>query len=720
MKLIILAAGSGSRLKKFSDSPKPLIKVKGKPMIWWSLKSFHDVLTQGLLTKNDIKIAIQKSQLTEFLDSIEIRDFFGDINPFILIESLTSGPGETGLMVVNRLLQDQSISINEKIVFSDADHFIWSPNIYRNLMVDSNILLWQAKKDESLDWCFVVTENDRTFLLEKPSRIENFDLYSGIVGIYGFKTVELFINAANKIFLTNLNCNSDEEFFMSSVVNMALQDNYSVSLSFVKFFVPLGNSIQIVNATKLPEPDLFIYDPPTYFIDIDGVIFNHNYNIRSSKVESEDILLSLNAQVINERFLDGMVIFVSSRPIKYFNYIESTLKSNGVNFDRLILGCTGGIRWIINDLKPDKEYTETAIALNSERNGLLNLEEPEIPISELTGGSNARTLLVTQGNKFIVKKFAIKKEDIDIIKNQCRWYVYVKKFIGEDIATLKVLGEVENSEQYVLKTEYEPSLISLYEWCSNETVSDNQNSNFQNKVVETNYSQVELNLALPLIEESFGKLYERSIVSNGHIGTEILPRIIKEKVIPSLDKTLDLFAKCGEINENLLELRKQMQTLLSSKKISQYSFKGAIACIHGDPTFSNLQVSFKDSKIVFTDPVGAAIEAGYDFSKFRAESYPVFDLARLELSFKYQYEFNEKLIETNNLSDEEVESIVLLTFNRPSISQFLSNTTFLPFDVKNLDLVVATSMLRILKYKKDKTEIKLLALQARKILDNLM
>ena len=151
MKLIILAAGSGSRLKKFSSSPKPLIKVKGKPMIWWSLKSFHDIITQGLLTKNDIKIAIQKSQLTEFLDSKEIKDYFGDINPFIIIESLTSGAGETGLIAVKQLLQDQLISIKEKILFSDADHFIWSPNIYRNLMADSDILLWQAKKDESLD-----------------------------------------------------------------------------------------------------------------------------------------------------------------------------------------------------------------------------------------------------------------------------------------------------------------------------------------------------------------------------------------------------------------------------------------------------------------------------------------------------------------------------------------------------------------------------------------
>ena len=93
--------------------------------------------------------------------------------------------------------------------------------------------------------------------MEKPLRIEKFDISLGIVGIYGFKTVELFINAANKIISNELNYTLGKEFFMSSVVNMALNDNNSVSLSLVKFFVPMGTSLQIMNTTKLPEPDLF-------------------------------------------------------------------------------------------------------------------------------------------------------------------------------------------------------------------------------------------------------------------------------------------------------------------------------------------------------------------------------------------------------------------------------------------------------------------------------
>ena len=41
MKAIILAAGEGTRTKKlFPDTPKPLIPVKGKPIIEYIIKQF--------------------------------------------------------------------------------------------------------------------------------------------------------------------------------------------------------------------------------------------------------------------------------------------------------------------------------------------------------------------------------------------------------------------------------------------------------------------------------------------------------------------------------------------------------------------------------------------------------------------------------------------------------------------------------------------------------
>jgi choline kinase len=726
VKLIILAAGSGSRLKKIDSKPKPLIRIKNKPLIWWSLKSFHELITQGVLTRKDIKIVILNSQIENFLDCQEIKDFFGEINPFITMEKLTSGPGETGLIAVNKLIEDGLVLTTEKIIFSDADHFVWSPNIFRNLKVDSDIYLWQTKKDEDLDWCFVKTENGQIQLLEKPSKIENFDVSLGLIGIYGFKSVEMFITAANKIIHDEMKSSSDKETFMSSIVNMALRQNNLASLSLVKFFVPLGNPNQIEKATKLPDPDFFIFDSPTYFVDIDGVVFKHNYKKDLNSSENREIVLTSNAQTINDRYLDGLIIIVSARPEKQYNYMESTLKSSGINFDRLILGCTGGVRYLINDLKPGKEYTETAIAINTERDGVLTIEEPEISNLNLRGGSGAKTILIQQGTKFIVKKFATDNNDIDILKNQHSWYLHVQKLLGENAPTLKVLRQVENSNQYVLWTKYEQDLIGLYDWCSSINISNDEIKEVKTNLVHSkslfgeSEREVDLNLAIPLIEESFGELYSTSIIDHHHERSDVLPRIIKDKIFPSLDKTILRFAKSEDLMKILYDVRKQVDLFLNSKYLVRYSFQGAVACIHGDPTFSNLQVSTKKPRIIFTDPIGAAIEAGYDFSKFRAESFPVFDLARLELSYKYNYEFNQKLIQANKLSEDEIEAIVNFTFDHPSISQFLAKNIFLPFDTRNLDLVVATTMLRILKYKSDPDEIKLLALQARKILDSLL
>jgi len=513
------------------------------------------------------------------------------------------------------------------------------------------------------------------------------------------------------------------EIFMSSVINMALKETNSVSLSKVKFFVPLGNPDQIEKATKLPDPDFFIFDSPTYFVDLDGVIFKHNYKNDFNLHEKIDVVLLANIKTLNERYLDGLIIVVSARPEKDFIYIESALKSNGINFDRLILGCTGGVRYLINDLKPGKEYTETAIAINIERDGVLNIEDPEISNLNFKGGSGAKTLLIQQGNKFIVKKFAIQDNDIQILKNQRSWYLHVQKLLGEDAPTLKVLRSVNNSNQYVLWTAYEQDLVGLYDWCtlindSQEKTRDIKNNSVQSRSIFG--EGVDLNLAIPLIEKSFGQLYSTSTFDHHHKSTDVLIKIINDKIFPSLDKTISKFAENEEIMKVLHDLRKCINLFLSQKYLAQYSFQGAVACIHGDPTFSNLQVSTKKRRVIFTDPIGAAIEADYDFSKFRAESFPVFDLARLELSYKYNYEFNQKLLETRELCDEEIEAIANFTSDRPSISQFLSKSVFLPFDTRNLDLVVATSMLRILKYKSDHREIQLLALQAKKILKSLL
>lgn len=726
MKLIILAAGSGSRLKEIDSNPKPLIRIKNKPMIWWALKSFHELLTQGLLTKNDIYIAIQKSQIENFLGCQEIKDFFGEINPFIVIEKLTSGPGETGLLAVNQLIQDGLISAKDKIVFSDTDHFVWSPNIFRDIKMDSEIYLWQTKKDASLDWCFATTENGKIHLLEKPSKIENFDVSLGLIGVYGFKSVEIFVTAANKLICNEIQSTyppGGGEIFMSSVINMALKETNSVSLSIVKFFVPLGNPDQIEKASKLPDPDFFIFDSPTYFVDIDGVIFKHKYKNDSNSPEKIEIELSANVKTLNERYMDGLIIIVSARPENQFNYIESALKRSGVNFDRLILGCTGGVRYLINDLKPGKEYTETAIAINIERDGVLNIEEPDISYSNLKGGSGAKTLVIQQGNKFIVKKFATKDNDIQILKNQCSWYLHVQKLLGKDAPTLNVLRSIENLNQYVLWTAYEQDLVGLYDWCTSinvsyEKIRDVKSNSVQFKSIFG--EEVDLKLAIPLIEKSFSQLYSSSTFDHHYKSTDVLIRIINDKIFPSLDKTISRFAENKEIKKILYDLRECINLFRSPKYLARYGFQGAVACIHGDPTFSNLQVSTDRSRVIFTDPIGAAIEADYDFSKFRPESFPVFDLARLELSYKYNYEFNQKILETKELCDEEIEAIANFTVDRPSISEFLSKSVFLPFDTRNLDLVVATSMLRILKYKTDHNEIKLLALQASKILKSLL
>ena len=691
MKVIILAAGRGSRMVPAFNGPKPLIKVNGKVLLWWALQSFHELLTCGLIAKSDIKIAILSDQVHQFKKENDISEFFGEIDPYVEISRITSGPLETAALTVTHLFEIGALDESETLVFSDSDHFAKSIAIRRSFEQEKEVYLWETQKEPGLEWGFINRRSNPPQIVEKPKSSDGLDTSKGVVGIYGFLHASQFVRFAREM----LENQQDSERFMSDVVNLMIAKSASVSIQEIVDFFPMGTPSQITNAKNLPNPDFLILDSPNYFIDLDGVLLEHNDTVHGNQTWDLDKPILENIKELNEAYKSSRIVIVTARPKKHLDEIIEILKRNGINFDEVIAGCTGGIRLLVNDRKPRMPFMDTSISVNTLRDGPLQLRSINPSVEDISGGSGAKTLLIG-GSISRVVKYTTNRENANILSYQAKWYKFCK--MNTHAQTLDLL-EVHAGEQgyFGYTTKYRTNLTSLdfYKLSSGDTRWEE------------------------ILVDGFKSLYTINEPSN-EVDEELLGYVIRDKVLPSIEISLKKWQLHQILSQELTELKKKFETFTTSSAFSQFHFRGDKAFIHGDPTFENLQVDSKQSKIVFIDPVGKMIEPSKnDYENSSHLTYPVFDLARLELSFKMDYERHMRIAKSAELGPEECISIAQSSMNNMSILQTRVESIFSSYFIKNLDIVLATTIGRILKYKENEKEVLILAVQANSLLNGI-
>ena len=99
----------------------------------------------------------------------------------------------------------------------------------------------------------------------------------------------------------------------------------------------------------------------TWFIDLDGTIFEHN-----SYLYGENIVLNKAKTFLNEIPSEDCLIFVTARPKKYKNMTLKSLALLDIDYDGIIFNVSSGTRVIINDKKVSGK--STALAINKRRN----------------------------------------------------------------------------------------------------------------------------------------------------------------------------------------------------------------------------------------------------------------------------------------------------------------------------------------------------------------
>ena len=211
MNVLIPMAGAGSRFEKAGYTfPKPLIDVRGKPMIQWVIDNLN-------LEAKYIFI-VQKSHFEKYNLKETINNFCPN-NEIVQIDGITEGAACT------TLLAKQYIDVDEPLIIANSDQFVeWNNEefIYScsTSDLDANILTFKSTHPK---WSYAKL-NDLGYVTEVAEKKPISDIAT--VGIYYWRKGSDYVKYTEQMIDKNIRVNN--EFYVCPVFNEAIQDNKKV------------------------------------------------------------------------------------------------------------------------------------------------------------------------------------------------------------------------------------------------------------------------------------------------------------------------------------------------------------------------------------------------------------------------------------------------------------------------------------------------------------
>ena len=211
LNVLIPMAGAGSRFTKAGYTfPKPLIDVKGKPMI--------QVVIENLNLESNFIYVVQK----EHKDKYNLDTMLNLITPnckIIETDGLTEGAACTAL------LAKEFIDNENPLFFANSDQFVeWDSNefMYKMQETDSDggIVTFESTHPK---WSFVkINENGIVTEVAEKNPISNI----ATVGYYYWKRGSDFVKYAEEMIEKNIRVNN--EFYVCPVFNQAIENGLNI------------------------------------------------------------------------------------------------------------------------------------------------------------------------------------------------------------------------------------------------------------------------------------------------------------------------------------------------------------------------------------------------------------------------------------------------------------------------------------------------------------
>jgi HAD superfamily hydrolase (TIGR01509 family) len=207
MNVLIPMAGAGSRFQQAGYTfPKPLIDVKGKPMI--------QVVAENLNIDATFIYVVQK----EHREKYNLDTLLNLITPnckIVEVSSITEGAACT------TLLAKEYIDNDEPLLMANSDQFIdWDSNEFMYKMVeqdlDGGIVTFRSTHPK---WSFAKT-NENGYVTEVAEKKPISDIATA--GIYYWKHGSDYVKFAEQMIEKNIRVNN--EFYVCPVFNQAIED----------------------------------------------------------------------------------------------------------------------------------------------------------------------------------------------------------------------------------------------------------------------------------------------------------------------------------------------------------------------------------------------------------------------------------------------------------------------------------------------------------------
>ena len=211
LNVLIPMAGAGSR---FSDAgytfPKPLIDVKGKPMI--------QLVVENLNIKANYIYVVRKEHRKQYnLDTL-----LNLITPnckIVEVDELTEGAACTAL------LAKKYIDVDKPLFFANSDQFVeWDSNEFMYKMnetdADGGIVSFRSTHPK---WSFAKI-NEKGFVTQVAEKNPISDIAT--VGYYYWKKGSDFVTYAEEMIDKNIRVNN--EFYVCPVYNQAIEDGKKI------------------------------------------------------------------------------------------------------------------------------------------------------------------------------------------------------------------------------------------------------------------------------------------------------------------------------------------------------------------------------------------------------------------------------------------------------------------------------------------------------------